>query len=141
MEYLLICFKCACLKKTTSIQNSTRYKNDIDESWMKRTRSSWPQEGAILADFWVFWIWNNENKSCLNDFKFWEVSGNLKTSKFWKLLQLSLMWNPEIFQDAPTKKSAKMICSFDYKPQGYLLSCFGCICLEIINFIQIGSGH
>ena len=43
------------------------YKNDIDESWMKRTRSSWPQEGAILADFWGFWIWNNENKSCLND--------------------------------------------------------------------------
>ena len=36
-----------------------------------------------------FSLWNNKNKSCLNDMKFWEVSGNPKTSKFWKL-QLSI---------------------------------------------------
>ena len=33
--------------------------------------------------------WNNENKSCLNDIKFWEASGNPKRSRFWKL-QLSM---------------------------------------------------
>ena len=44
-------------------------------------------------------LWNNENKSCLNDIKFWDVSGNLKTSKFWKL-QLSI--------SCGTQKSAKM---------------------------------
>ena len=34
-------------------------------------------------------LWNEENKSCLNEIKFWEVSGNPKTSRFWKL-QLSM---------------------------------------------------
>ena len=28
---------------------------------------------------------------------------------------------------------AKIILSFDYKPLGYLLSCCGCICLEILR--------
>ena len=44
-------------------------------------------------------LWNNENKSCLNDIKFWEVSGNLKTNQFWKL-QLSI--------SCGTQKSAKI---------------------------------
>ena len=45
-----------------------------------------------MPDIWRFlgfsdfslWspTWNNENKSCLNDIKFWEVSGNSKTSKY-----------------------------------------------------------
>ena len=30
-------------------------------------------------------LWNNDNKSCLNVIKFWEVSRNQKTNKFWKL--------------------------------------------------------
>ena len=34
-------------------------------------------------------LWNNDNKSSLNVIKFWEVSGNQKTNKFWKL-QLSI---------------------------------------------------
>ena len=44
-------------------------------------------------------LWNDENKSCLNDIKFWEVSGNPKTSRFWKL-QLSM--------SCGTQKSAKI---------------------------------
>ena len=48
-----------------------------------------------MADIWHFlgfsdfflWFppWNNESKSCPNDIKFWEFSGNPKTSRFWKL--------------------------------------------------------
>ena len=58
--------------------------------------------GRFLG-FLVFFkdLWNNENKSCLNDIKIWEISGNLKTSKFWKL-QLSI--------SCGTQKSAKMPC-------------------------------
>ena len=43
-----------------------------------------------FSDFFL-WSppWNNENKSCLNDIKFWEVSWNPKISRFWKL-QLSM---------------------------------------------------
>ena len=41
----------------------------------------------------------DENKSCLNDIKFWEVSRNPKTSKFWKL-KLSILCG--------TQKSAKI---------------------------------
>ena len=43
-----------------------------------------------FSDFFL-WSppWNNENKSCLNDIKFWEVSRKPKTSRFWKL-QLSM---------------------------------------------------
>jgi hypothetical protein len=39
---------------------------------------------------------NNENKSCLNDIKFWEVWRKPKTSRFWKLQlskgQIILKW-------------------------------------------------
>ena len=44
--------------------------------------------------------WNNENKSCLNDIKFWEVSGNPKTSRFWKL---------QLFMSSGTQKGTKAI--------------------------------
>ena len=43
---------------------------------------------------------NIENKSCLNDIKFWEVSGNSKTSRFWKL-QLSHGWSDTWFYYRP----------------------------------------
>ena len=86
------------------------------ESWIyhERTRSSWPRFGAILADFCFFWIfsplWNKGNKSCLNYIKFWEVSGNLKTSKFWKL-QLSISCGTQKSAKIP-RPVAKMIWTF-----------------------------
>jgi hypothetical protein len=33
----------------------------------ERTRSSWPQDGAILADFWGFWIFSNDPSCGQND--------------------------------------------------------------------------
>ena len=50
-----------------------------------------PKNQCILGflDFSVFPLWKYENKSCLNELKFWEASGNPKPSKFWKL-QLSI---------------------------------------------------
>ena len=44
-------------------------------------------------------LWNNENKSCLNELKFWEASENHKSSICWKF-QLSI--------SCGTQKSAKM---------------------------------
>ena len=55
-------------------------------------------------------LWNNENKSCLNDIKFWEVSQNLKTSRFWKL-QLSMSCGTQKSAKIPLP-GAKMIWSF-----------------------------
>ena len=43
--------------------------------------------------------WNNENKSCLNELKFWEASKNHKSSICWKF-QLSI--------SCGTQKSAKI---------------------------------
>ena len=39
-----------------------------------------------VFDFFSFSspLWNEENKSCLNELKFCEVSGNLKSSIYWK---------------------------------------------------------
>ena len=63
---------------------------------------------VILADFWGLQIfpkgpslWNNKNKSCLNDSKFWEVSENSKTSKY-----RNISWG--------TQKSAKTPHSGQY---------------------------
>ena len=55
-------------------------------------------------------LWNEENKSCLNDIKFCEVSGNPKTSKFWKL-QLSISCGTQKSAKMP-RPVAKMIWSF-----------------------------
>ena len=67
-----------------------------------------------FSDFFL-WSppWNNENKSCLNDIKFWEVSGNLKTSRFWKL-QLSMSSGTQKSAKNPLPV-AKMIWSFREK--------------------------
>ena len=46
-----------------------------------------------------FFPWNNENKSCLNELKFWETSKNHKSSISWKF-QLSI--------SCRTQKSAKI---------------------------------
>ena len=56
----------------------------IAEDWKQKCKSSAgvsmfstkDQISEVLG-----FLWNNENKSCLNDIKFWEVSGNLKTNK------------------------------------------------------------
>jgi len=98
---------------------------------IKRTRSSWPQVGVILADFWGFQIfpkgpplWNDENKSCLNDIKFWEVSGNPKNKQILKVAALYVMWNPEICQDPPTCGQDDLVLSFwnklTFSPESYI---------------------
>ena len=58
-------------------------------------------------------LWNKENKSVLKYLKFWEVSGDEKTSKFWKL-QLSISCGPcgtQKYAKIP-RPGAKMIWSF-----------------------------
>ena len=77
---------------------------------VKRTKSSQPRFGwgnfgrflGVLDFFKGSPLWNNENKSCLNDMKFWEVSGNPKNKQILKVTALYLMWNPGICQDAPS---------------------------------------
>ena len=61
---------------------------------------SLPKLSIVFFNF-SLWspIWNNENKSCLNELKFWEASENHKSSLCWKF-QLSI--------SCGTKKSAKM---------------------------------
>ena len=63
---------------------------------------NWPRFGVFLVDFCGFGspLWNNENKSCLNDTKFWEVSGNIKLSKFWKLQLSTLQMFAGIYRDS-----------------------------------------
>ena len=53
-----------------------------------------------VLDFFKGSPWNNENKSCINDIKFWEVWKS-KNKQILKVTALYLMWNPEICQDAP----------------------------------------
>ena len=73
----------------------------------ERARSSWPQVGVIVANFWGFQIfpmkppWNNENKSCLIDIK---IQGYRKSEnkQILKVTALYVIWNPEICQDPPT---------------------------------------
>ena len=66
----------------------------------------------VLAGFFDFslWfpLWNNENKSCLNELKFWEVSQNPKRSKFWKC-QLSILCG--IQKSAKIHKTVGKVCN------------------------------
>ena len=54
--------------------------------------------------------WNNENKSCLNELKFWEASENHKSSICWKF-QLSISCGTQKSDKMP-QTMAKMIWSF-----------------------------
>ena len=54
--------------------------------------------------------WNNENKNCLNELKFWEASEDHKSSICWKF-QLSILWNLEICQDAPNLGQDDLVLS------------------------------
>ena len=47
-------------------------------------------------------LWNNENKSCLNELKFWEASEKSQIKHMLKISVFYFMWNPEICQDPPT---------------------------------------
>ena len=55
-------------------------------------------------------LWNNENKSCLNELKFWEASENHKSSICWKF-QLSISCRTQKSAKIPLPV-AKMIWSF-----------------------------
>ena len=56
---------------------------------------------GVLDFFKVFPLWNNENKSCLNGIKFWEVSGIPKASKFWRLCVASSNVEPRNLPRCP----------------------------------------
>ena len=60
-------------------------------------------------------LWKYENKSCLNELKFWEVSQNRKPSKFWKFqLSTYLMWNLKICQNAPSQGQDDLVLWIDH---------------------------
>ena len=65
----------------------------------KNSKKQWIVSADILNFFLWSPPWNNENKSCLNELKFWEASENHKLSICWKF-QLSI--------SCGTQKSAKI---------------------------------
>ena len=95
---------CSLLLASSSIHNICHLSLQFRAKSSRSSRQtavklSWRGTGFWMPDIWRFlgfsdfslWSppWNNENRSCLNDIKFCEVSGNPKTSRFWKL-QLSM---------------------------------------------------
>ena len=55
-------------------------------------------------------LWNEEQKSCLNELKFWKLSRNSKPSKFCTISVAYLIWNLKIVQD-PKNKDQGDLCS------------------------------
>ena len=62
--------------------------NKDSEITLKGPSFPWFGESWHVSGFHMRWtaepLWNNENKCCMNELKFWEVSRNPKPSKFWK---------------------------------------------------------
>ena len=75
-------------------------------------------------------LWNNENKSCLNELKFWEASENHKSSICWKF-QLSILCGTQKSAKIP-QPVAKMIWSFWCLK--WLFKCLEPKLLQIENF-------
>ena len=67
-------------------------------------------KSIVFFFFWIFPLWNNENKSCLYELKFWEASENHKSSICWKF-QLSISCGIQKSAKFPLPV-AKMIWSF-----------------------------
>ena len=77
-------------------------------------------------------LWNNENKNCLNELKFWEASENHKSSICWKF-QLSISCGTQKSAKIP-QPVAKMIWSFLEIDSGFVDSGLGVWSYEQVRY-------
>ena len=105
------------------------YFHYFQKIWTKeRSRSSWLQLQKNNGDFEFFPFlppWNNKNKSCLNELKFWEASENHKSSICWKF-QLSI--------SCGTQKSAKIP-----RPGTKMIWFFSVLFLQVLYIPNLGK--